>query len=947
MNDVNHSPDIYNNSAESQPPLANGHDPVIPLSMFHNVQDVVPKNREIPLLKLQEFLQNQTTLYYLTKEDAPLFSPTQFNGTRCQENATESGMPSLDIDNGLAYDDVLELCRFHGVKVILYTSANHQRSKDGVVRDRFRALFPLTDRVSAGRHKETGRAIARWLLLMADEHGMRFDPVFRAPKTNHPKDKGRWEPYPDTTKIGIESLFYVPGRYEGVNNRYDDVDGEILPSEAWLQLAPSTEVPSERLQNHAGKDAFADLFDCMAEAKRQRFETAYTTDQSDRSEEWTYEEVADMVRAIPSHYAEDRDSWMAVGYALQAVLGGAGCDLFIEFSRSYSRYRGDGHIRHQYHSFKNPRRYTVATLIYYAAEGNWKNPHDTNYAAYDEWYEGQSLASEAPVDDEELHDEPSEAEAAAPEPEPDIPEGDGEEDEQIHNFFGSMGPQPKLTPEMLPPKASPFVWDESERMGSDPAALALAVIVVCSAAIHDNIKISPFEKNTRFHQSARIWGITVGPPGSNKTGAMESALSPLEKVAAKWLEEDLRALAQHEEEMEEFENAKRQQRSKRSPDQDEYEPVKPVKPVMRCLISNDFTMEGIAATLVDNTRGILLFTDEILEILCGFDAFKGNGAKKDRAAALALFDGRPRRINRVKTADKPYHIANWGSQMLGGIQPDKLAEKAAGFTTDGLLQRFHLVTIGLAGEGIDRYPNLDAVADYEGLVAELVNFNPTEPLIITLSPEAHVYRKRVEKLARAMITAPACIPSLQSYAAKIKGMFPRLLLTMHMMETYPLSFAGTTDLTVVRGETARRAYLFMTKFIIPHVVRVYEQYFRVQTAETEIVRGVIELILTHRLTMLTERDIQRKGPMAIRKNKAQRDAVIGVLRETHWLLGEADNNSRNKSQPHTKWIVNPQVHVEYAAQAERINREREMNKVLYAASAKTMDEEWGEDSWDE
>jgi hypothetical protein len=136
----------------------------------------------------------------------------------------------------------------------------------------------------------------------------------------------------------------------------------------------------------------------------------------------------------------------------------------------------------------------------------------------------------------------------------------------------------------------------------------------------------------------------------------------------------------------------------------------------------------------------------------------------------------------------------------------------------------------------------------------------------------------------------------------------------------------------------------MTKFLLPHVVKVYETYFRTQSIEYEIVQGVAELILTHGLTTLTDRDIQRNGPHQIRKDKRKRDAVIEVLRETNWLVGEVDNNCRNKkTQAGTKWLVNPRVHIEYAAQAERIRQQRESNKRLFAASRDVLDAEYGDD----
>jgi len=45
-------------------------------------------------------------------------------------------------------------------------------------------------------------------------------------------------------------------------------------------------------------------------------------------------------------------------------------------------------------------------------------------------------------------------------------------------------------------KARDFVFDEAERMGADPAGLALSVIVVASAAISNTIRLMPMRRNS-------------------------------------------------------------------------------------------------------------------------------------------------------------------------------------------------------------------------------------------------------------------------------------------------------------------------------------------------------------------------------------------------------------------------------------------------------------------
>jgi hypothetical protein len=95
---------------------------------------------------------------------------------------------------------------------------------------------------------------------------------------------------------------------------------------------------------------------------------------------------------------------------------------------------------------------------------------------------------------------------------------------------------------MLPDRIAGFVFEESERMGADPAGLALCTLMVASAAITNSIKIVPMRRNDRFSTTTLLWGMLVGPPGSKKSPIMAAALSPLEKVAEQWLNQDKEAM---------------------------------------------------------------------------------------------------------------------------------------------------------------------------------------------------------------------------------------------------------------------------------------------------------------------------------------------------------------------------------------------------------------------
>ena len=85
---------------------------------------------------------------------------TFFGGTRSNHNFQATNLMVLDVDNGLSLADAVEL--FKGHKHIISTTKSHQKSKNGIICDRYRVVLFLSEPITT---PETYKAT--WLSLAA------------------------------------------------------------------------------------------------------------------------------------------------------------------------------------------------------------------------------------------------------------------------------------------------------------------------------------------------------------------------------------------------------------------------------------------------------------------------------------------------------------------------------------------------------------------------------------------------------------------------------------------------------------------------------------------------------------------------------------------------------------------------------------------------------------
>ena len=260
---------------------------------------------------------------------------------------------------------------------------------------------------------------------------------------------------------------------------------------------------------------------------------------------------------------------------------------------------------------------------------------------------------------------------------------------------------PELRRDHLPEALWPFVTDTAERMGADPAAVALAAIVACASVINEGWQLQPKVNDTTWTERARLWGAIVGPPSILKTPVIAACTKPVDKL-------DAQARHVHAERMRTHKAAhatwKRIGRDLGEPE--------PVAPKLDRYMVEATTVEALSEVLRDDEEArqnapqgkVLVRQDELSEWLAGFDRYRASGTGgSDRGAYLRLYNGSRHYVDRI--ARGSFAVSSWSACIIGGIQPEPIQRIARDAADDGLLQRFCYVVPGAQKRGQDRAPD--------------------------------------------------------------------------------------------------------------------------------------------------------------------------------------------------------------------------------------------------
>lgn len=471
-----------------------------------------------------------------------------------------------------------------------------------------------------------------------------------------------------------------------------------------------------------------------------------------------------------------------------------------------------------------------------------------------------------------------------------------------------------LKPEWLPPAIAPYVFDQCEVLGADPGTLAIACLVACASCIHDDIKVLPRRIDPTWRESARLWGVFVGDPSGKKSPTLDRAVSHIKKIdmdvsersQAEENDYKLRQKAYKKAEAEWVNNG-----GKGDP------PPAPEKPPRRRLWLDEITVEAAGILLADNPRGCLAVQDELTGWFASMDAYRQNGAGKDRAAWLQAYNGGPKRVDRV-TRDCLI-VPNWSISLIGGIQPDAIRKIAAGLPEDGLLQRFMIVNaIEQDGIGVDRLPNMTALEGYRALLDALYATQPglepvrmsAEAITIREASDEHWQKKRKQEFLPA---------GLRASLGKWSGLFARLALVHHCIDcalrnVYPSQ-------KQISADTAHRVAAFMREFLWPHAEWFYDNVLTTSDASKHA-EWAAGYILAHDAARFSMRDMRRSYKRWKSTTDEEKWATFKHLMESGWLL----QPTRARA---STWTVNPLVHQNFSSikEFETERRKRAMDDI--------------------
>jgi hypothetical protein len=484
---------------------------------------------------------------------------------------------------------------------------------------------------------------------------------------------------------------------------------------------------------------------------------------------------------------------------------------------------------------------------------------------------------------------------------------------------------PDLAEGVLPAALERWVKDEAERKGVDLGVMAVPAVVVCAAAIPAQFRLQVKQEDTGHKTCAVLWGAIVGGPGSRKSPVLAAAKAPIQSVEENWAKRNRRAQEEYEKQLAAYKRSLKEGR-------DEPEPLPPRK--LRKIVM-DTTVESLGVVLAANPAGLLCFRDELAQWAGNMDAYRaGKPVSRDQGFWLEAKDGDPYVVDRIARGTLPIEVN--AVHVLGGIQPDVIRRVAPEWGSNGLMQRFLIVIAKVARTAIDRKPNTEAVSTIRTAIGLLMDLERSPFLAVyRFSPEADEWRRKILAFASGLMSQQDTPLPLRGWLEKLEGEWARLCLVFHFIEWATGSHVELFPPELISVETALRAARFLIEFQYPHQKAFYRSVAGLGGEAESDARWIAGHILSHCLTEIDERTIDRACPRLRGPTKrAARLEATRILEAAGWLrpLG------RHRSEGHVNhWGINPAVHdgrFATKAAAEAARREEAQEGIERAAEVR-------------
>lgn len=502
---------------------------------------------------------------------------------------------------------------------------------------------------------------------------------------------------------------------------------------------------------------------------------------------------------------------------------------------------------------------------------------------------------------------------------------------QCETDTGATWPEPQKIPDslhpvapfdfdMLPHTVAPWVRDICERVQCPPDFVAVAVLAGLGSLIGRKVGIRP-QSRTDWTVTANQWALLIGRPGVLKSPAIEAALAPIKRLAARALTEHQAQAANYraEEKAEKMRAEITEKSARKILEKDPSRNVsamlaeaETLPPTLRRYIAVDSNAASLGELHRQNPNGLLVHRDEMVSLLRSLD-------REDQAEARGFyltgwngdssytFDRIGRGLN--------LHIPGVCLSLLGSTQPGRIADYVGhavrgGAGDDGLIQRFGLlVWPDTAGEwrDVDRWPDSEAKNEAFRVFDYLDNLDPekigacrdADPIgsfgttegghYLRFSEGGHGLFLEWRTDLEGRLRCGDLHPALESHLAKYRKLVPSLALIAHLA-------AG--DIGAVTERATLQA-LALAEYLETHARRVYAS---AGAPEAAAAKAVIHRIRKGDLPReFSSRDVWRPGWAHLGDRETVGDA-LRLLTDLDWL---AEDRAETGGRPKTRFIVNP------------------------------------------
>ena len=472
----------------------------------------------------------------------------------------------------------------------------------------------------------------------------------------------------------------------------------------------------------------------------------------------------------------------------------------------------------------------------------------------------------------------------------------------------------RTTPPVIPTEMFGNLWplinDLAAGAGAPVDYVALGMLSVAASLIGGKRRVQPFATAAQWAEPCILWVGLVGDPSSNKSPAIDAAVAPLPIMEGDHAET-------HKTKLMHFETVTERAKAEAAAWKKQVETatkdgvatppmplaaVLPDEPQRRRLLVQDATPEAVGAILAGNPNGTLHLRDELAGWLSSFERYSPGG----REMWLEAYGGRSHVIDR-KGAKAALRISFNGVSVLGGIQPEKLADCLLSGADDGLVGRFLW-----AWPNAIPYHRPRSIADKERLERVYRRLEDLEsgkgpegeacPIVMVLDDQAgDIFESWVAELAEGMGDAASLF---KSFCGKLKGTVLRLSLVTELlawadshMDEPPTSVSAATVIAAIE---------FVETYAKPTALRVFGD-----AALPPVQRNAAMLaryIQRENKTRINARDLKRTPGLPSMKTTDVVDETIDELVEADWLRAAPSRAGAGVGRAKKDFLVNPAVH---------------------------------------